>query len=109
MHHKVALGRYAAIWLWLIVPAAIFAIYLLFGTPHMIISYSFLDNGRRHDPWAERHYTSCTFLAFSGQTVTVPARNGKCGWVRFFHQARPAKVETGFTSDIAHQTSGAVQ
>ena len=85
MRYKVALGRYAAMWLWLIVPAAIFMIYMLVGTPHLIISYSFLDNGRRHDPWAPRHYTSCTFIGFSGQTVTVPAQGGKCGWVRFFH------------------------
>lgn len=84
MRYKVALWRYALMWLWIIVPAAIFAIWMLIGSPYFIISYSFLDNGRRHDPWAARHYTSCTFIGFRGQTVTVPARGGNCGWVRFF-------------------------
>lgn len=84
MRHSLSLGRYAAMWLWLAAPAAVFAAYVAYGTPHMIISYTFHDNGRRFDPWAERHYITCTFVGWSGEFVTVGAHNGKCGWVRFF-------------------------
>ncbi len=43
--------------IWIIVPIAVYLTYLALGLPHFIWSYSFLDNGQRYDPFAERYYT----------------------------------------------------
>jgi len=48
--------------LWLAVPVLGYAAWSAFGLPHLIWSYQFLDNGNRYDPFAERYYTSCTFI-----------------------------------------------
>lgn len=72
---------------WIIFPIAIFIAYLALGLPHVIWSYSFLDNGRGNDPFAERHYTRCTFIGPYGSFTTYPA-NGTCPWFRFFREKR---------------------
>ena len=88
MRRSTSLLPYAVMWLWVIVPIVLFALYLTYGAPHAIWSYSYHDNGRRWDPLAPRYYTSCTYVGWGGQTVTQAARGGKCGWVRFFHLDR---------------------
>ena len=75
--------RLAALFLWIALPIAAYAVYGLYGLPHMIFSYRFYDNGDRFNPLAKRHYTQCTFVGPYG-TFTVPASAGKCGWVEFF-------------------------
>lgn len=58
------------------------AAYQLYGLPHVIWSYSFRggENG-----FASRWYVSCTFTGPHG-VFTVPATDGECGWIAFFHE-----------------------
>ncbi len=77
--------RYIALFLWLIPPAALCLAIWLYGTPHVVLSYRFHDNGRQHDPLAHRVYISCDYLGWHGWR-TVAAQNGECPWVRFFHR-----------------------
>ena len=76
--------RTLALFLWLAVPVAGYAVYQTYGTPHMIWSYRFIDNGDRFNPYADRTYTSCTYFGWRWATVTKPAKAGRCPWVRFF-------------------------
>lgn len=75
--------KYLSLFLWLIGAGALYGVYAAYGLPHAIFSYEFLDNGDRNNPFAERFYTSCTFVGFYG-AFTVGAKNGRCGWVRLF-------------------------
>lgn len=72
--------------IWLVVPLAIYGTYAVWGTPHAIWRYEFRDNGSPYDPFLERYYTSCTFWGSTGMH-TVPATNGRCGYVAFFKEA----------------------
>jgi len=65
---------------WILLPAALFLAYLLFGLPHMIWSYDWLDQGHSYGDFKNRHYTRCTFIGPYGAFTTYPT-NGKCGWV----------------------------
>ena len=51
-----------------------------FGTPHVIAGYTFIDNGRKYDVFAERYYLTCTFWGATG-AHKLPARGGQCPWV----------------------------
>ena len=64
---------------WIAVPAILFGIYRLYGLPHAIWSYEFYGS---HANFASRHYTRCTFRGPYG-AFTVPATDGRCGWVLF--------------------------
>ena len=69
--------------LWLSLPMVTYGVYASFGTPHLIYEYSF-SGGDRYRLGSDRHYTSCTYVGWSGRK-TVPATNGACPWVRLFH------------------------
>lgn len=71
--------------IWIIVPFILLDIYHAYGLPHMIWRYSFLDNGDHYNPFADRHYTSCTFIGPYGE-FTRNAHQGKCGWFAFFKE-----------------------
>lgn len=73
----------ASFFIWIIVPVVLFGAYQAFGLPHMIWSYTYRDDGQGYNPLAFRHYYSCTFIGPFGE-FKQPARDGKCGWVRFF-------------------------
>lgn len=77
--------KYLSLFLWLIGAGAAYSVYASSGLPHVIWSYTFLDNGDQYNPYAKRYYTSCTFIGWYG-AFTVPASNGRCGWVRFFKE-----------------------
>jgi len=70
---------------WVLVPIALYGGFIAIGLPHAIWSYEFIDNGRPHDPFLERHYTSCTFWGPYG-VFTVSANNGRCRLVAFFKE-----------------------
>ena len=36
--------------IWIIIPAGLYLTYLILGLPHVIWSYSWLDQGQGHDP-----------------------------------------------------------
>lgn len=68
---------------WIIIPALLFAGYLMFGLPHLRWSYSWRDDGQGHDPLASRFYTRCAYIGPYGQfTIHHPA-NGECAWIVF--------------------------
>ena len=67
---------------WIVVPAGMWITYQIVGLPHVISSYSWVDEGQGMDPFAHRNYTHCRFVGAYGQ-FELPARNGRCGWVRF--------------------------
>lgn len=69
---------------WIIIPTALWLTYQLAGVPHVIWSYSWIDQGQGMDPFAERTYTRCRFIGPYGQ-FELPAQHGRCGWVRFFN------------------------
>lgn len=71
--------------IWIVVPVALFGAYAVWGTPHVIWEYKFVDNGSPYDPFLERFYTSCTFWGPTGMH-TIPASNGRCGYVAFFKE-----------------------
>ncbi len=75
--------RYLPLFLWLLGPLSVWAVIMLFGSPHIVLSYRFHDNGRPHDPLAPRVYVSCDYLGWHGWR-RVEAKNGQCPWVRFF-------------------------
>lgn len=72
---------YATLFLWVLSPLALFGVVAAFGTPHVIAGYTFIDNGRKYDPFAERYYLTCTFWGATG-AHKLPARGGQCPWVR---------------------------
>ncbi|MEM9699406.1 MAG: hypothetical protein AAF943_11510 [Pseudomonadota bacterium] len=76
--------RIAALFLWLAFPLAGYGIYAAYGTPHVIWEYTFRDNGARYDPFAQRIYTSCTYLGWGLRPHRVPARDARCPWVQMF-------------------------
>ncbi len=72
--------------IWIAVPVALYGAYAVWGFPHAIWSYEFIDNGSPYDPFLERYYTSCSFWGPYGM-FTIPASNGQCGYVAFFKEA----------------------
>lgn len=79
--------RFIVAFLWVLAPLALWGMIQLWGTPHVAVSYTFHDNGRRYDPLAPRHYITCTWIGISG-AFTLPAERGRCPWVRLL-KARP--------------------
>lgn len=75
--------RMLRFFIWVGVLAGVVVMWSGLGTPHVIWSYAFQTSGSRFDPFAERRYTSCTYLGWGFSQVTEPARNGRCGWLRF--------------------------
>lgn len=46
--------KYIALFAWLLVPLVLCGSMTLWGTPHLVVSYSYLDNGDRYNPGAKR-------------------------------------------------------
>lgn len=76
--------RMAALLLWLVVPLGAVTVYQLHGTPHMLWRYSYHETSRPSTLVSGRIYTSCTYLGWGPQEVSVQASEGRCGFVRFF-------------------------
>ena len=74
--------RYAALLLWLALPIGLWLTVVVWGTPHIALTYRFLDNGEPHNPRAARYYVDCTYYGVAG-AITVNAANGACPWIRF--------------------------
>ena len=66
----------------LLTPMIFAAIILIFGTPHLAVQYTFRDNGDAFNPFAARHYTSCTYWGWTGAHAE-PAF-GDCPWFRWY-------------------------
>lgn len=80
--------RFAAMFVWIVLPVAGYIAYATWGAPHFAWSYRFEDNGDPYNPLAERHYLDCTFIGPYGG-FTVPAESGRCSWIKFFkHSSR---------------------
>lgn len=77
--------KVAALFLWLVVPATVWGVVVLFGTPHAVVAYTFYDNGDPYNPRAHRTYIDCTYVGWTGARK-VAAQNGKCPWVRVFKE-----------------------
>ncbi|MDJ0825699.1 MAG: hypothetical protein QNJ16_09365 [Rhodobacter sp.] len=75
--------RLVRFFLWVALLAVVLLLWNGAGSLYVIRNYEFLDNGDPYNPFAARHYTSCTFNNFL-DTITVPASAGRCGWVRVF-------------------------
>ncbi|MGD1926644.1 MAG: hypothetical protein ACFB03_21050 [Paracoccaceae bacterium] len=78
---------FARMFMWVLIPAALWAAFVIWGSPHIVLSYRFHDNGNRYAPLAERYYTECTYYGALG-AITMPAELGSCAWVRFFKAER---------------------
>ncbi|KIC51050.1 hypothetical protein [Tateyamaria sp. ANG-S1] len=77
--------RWAAMLLWIAVPFLAVAAHNTFGSPHLLFSYTFLDNGDAHNPTVARQYTSCTYYGWGWHTVKTADQVGRCPIVRLFH------------------------
>ena len=75
--------RFAAMFVWVVLPLAGYAAYATWGVPHFCWSYRFEDNGDPFNPLAKRHYLECSFVGPLGE-LTLPAEAGRCPWIRFF-------------------------
>lgn len=75
--------RIAALFLWILVPLGVWLAMALWGTPHVVVTYRFFDNGDVYDLRTERRYIDCTYFGWAG-TITVPAMHEDCPWVQFF-------------------------
>ena len=75
--------RIAALFLWIVVPIGLWVGYTNYGTPHVVGTYRFYDNGDVYNPRAHRRYIDCTYYGWAG-VITVPAIDERCPWVRFF-------------------------
>lgn len=73
--------KLAALFLWLLIPLAFWGSVTIWGTPHVVVTYRFLDNGDRYNLRAERHYIDCTYFGWTGTRI-VPAIEANCPWVR---------------------------
>ena len=71
-----------AYFIWIVVPFALWLVYTSYGLPHMIWSYSWINEGQGYDPFAERYYTRCTYVGSYGNK-TISPENGKCPFIRF--------------------------
>ncbi len=65
---------------WVIVPVMLAGVYLTYGLPHPIWSYSWRDEGRGFDPLAKRFYTSCTYVGPYGNFTERHPKDGNCHW-----------------------------
>lgn len=79
--------RIASLFLWILAPLGLWLAITLFGTPHLVITYRFMDNGARYDPWVARRYIDCTYVGWTG-AQTVYAIDENCPWIRFFKAPR---------------------
>jgi hypothetical protein len=75
--------KFFVLFLWLILPVGVFLTFFFWGTPHVVLTYRFYDNGDIHNPLAARTYISCDYLGMSGWR-TDAAHAGTCPWIRFF-------------------------
>lgn len=73
----------ASYFVWIVFPIAFYALYLMVGLPHFIWAYEWRNTGQGHDPFANRHYTSCTYIGPYGAFTTSASADGKCNWFRF--------------------------
>ncbi len=76
--------RFAALFLWLLVPFVLWAAVSIWGTPHVVVTYRFM--GPSYQVPAERRYIDCTYLGVWGW-ITVPASQERCPWVRLLKEA----------------------
>lgn len=68
---------------WTLVPFAAVLIYLWAGMPHVLFSYTWRDDGQGSDPFAKRHYISCTHIGPFGE-ITLHAWDGRCRFIHFW-------------------------
>lgn len=69
--------------IWIIFPVALYLIYLIFGLPHIIWSYSWRNDGQGHDPFANRYYTKCVYIGSYGEFTIHNPNDGECDWFIF--------------------------
>lgn len=73
--------RIVALFLWVLVPLALWVGIAVFGTPHVIGSYTYI--GPSYQTPADRRYIDCTYYGWTGAR-RVPAISYTCPWIRFF-------------------------
>ena len=71
---------------WLLVPLGLWSSININGSPHVLWSYSWRDEGQGYHPLAERWYTRCSYVGAHG-TVTIYPTNGECRFIRFAQSA----------------------
>lgn len=70
--------------IWVVVPALVYAAYLIYGLPHLAWRYTWIKTSHGYAPFAHRHYTSCTYWGPYGEFTVDNPPGGKCGWIRFY-------------------------
>ena len=70
----------ASYFIFLVVPVGLWLAYQAYGLPHVIWSYSWIDQGQGYGPLKQRHYTRCTYLGPYGAVTERHPLTGKCKW-----------------------------
>lgn len=73
--------KFAAFFLWILVPLGLWLAVALWGTPHVMGTYTYAGSSYR--PPEHRYYQTCTYYGWAG-AITVSATDGQCSWIRFF-------------------------
>lgn len=74
--------------IWVIVPIALYLVYMAWGSPHIAFNYTWRNDGQGYDPFAKRWYLSCEYIGATGSHQYHP-QDGKCPWFRFYkHEER---------------------
>ncbi|MEO1688251.1 MAG: hypothetical protein AAFU61_10130 [Pseudomonadota bacterium] len=73
--------------LWLLVPAALWLAATLWGTPHVLLSYTYRGAEGRWIPAAERVHRDCAYVGWTGRR-SAAAYHGRCAWLRFYTSER---------------------
>ncbi|MEM1410208.1 MAG: hypothetical protein AAGG79_05620 [Pseudomonadota bacterium] len=77
--------KWFGLFAWLLVPLGLWLAVLVWGTPHIVVSYRFNvstgSSGNPHDPRVPRDYIDCTYWGLEG-SITVPATDRRCPWIR---------------------------
>ncbi|MEO0624687.1 MAG: hypothetical protein AAFU49_12945 [Pseudomonadota bacterium] len=71
-----------ALFLWINVPMGLWLAVWLWGTPHALWTFRYVDPGNPYST-APRRHIDCTYLSWTGSR-TAPAVAERCPWIRFF-------------------------
>ena len=71
------------LFLWLLVPVALWLAVTVFGTPHLLISYTYRGVEGRFVPSVEHIHRDCRYVGWTGRRQAA-AHQGRCAWIRFY-------------------------
>ena len=78
--------------IWIIVPITLYAMFLVWGLPHIAFNYKWRNDGQGYDPFANRWYISCEYVGPYGSYFYRP-KDGKCPWFLFYKKQESSNAK----------------